>query len=505
MSFKNIDHHWGQYAVETLLLELLVREKKRVLTEFKEMSNEEYPNGSRGQENGFEEQEMEDDQTSNGSKETDEQENQTSVESAVKKKAVEEKEISSKYQMESVSVPISSSQVFSSESMKEQKDECYQQMQEGDTGKKEEEVEDQGMMDEETIQETRKGNVDEGKEKLIKKEDNGENVREDENGGKKNVEVVKSSKAIYVYKHLKKKRSSKLDNKKQEDNVVKPKPRLSSLQEQEQKNEKERKHTFKSPYTTCIISNTVDSRLLSRLELPAELQLQVMAYKTYKILLEGIQFAKPIPCEYQEEVKSSWYDSISEIGTSDNITERSSFPMLFRVFDRVYHGAIHPYSTVNMSALLRLWNESCQVAIKRTKNKYITALLGPLSTLLSSDIQSYLLKELLDSHPSIPPTDTWHLCFSLLYLNIKFCNKKVENRCLQVDRQDLVGFLKRCCEFDMSGGSDHQKKIVSKDLQFGKFLSSLSHLYIVGNENENRCENGVHLLMEVLVQILCKR
>ena len=278
------------------------------------------------------------------------------------------------------------------------------------------------------------------------------------------------------------------------------------------------KQLFKSPYSSAIISNAVDCSLACKPVLTAELQLQVMAFKTYKNLLDGIQNARPIPYgmgmgPVHEAVIKDQSDECSLVSS-----DSSSFPMVFQAFNKVYFFSNHH---IHIPMLLRFWNETSHIVSKRCNRKQLGALFGSTSLtsfFLSTETESVFLQELINLDPTAPQMDRWYLYFSLFYLHMK-CSKKIGDRCLFVNRQEMFNFLVKCCELEGLAGSEHQKDFAI-DVVIGKVLSCLAQLYIIPSsqldgplgdremskkERHAHKERGVDLLLEVLVHILRKR
>ena len=276
----------------------------------------------------------------------------------------------------------------------------------------------------------------------------------------------------------------------------------------------------KSPtYSYSIISSLVDCFLECRLEYIAEIQLQKMAFKTYKCMLDGIQNATSL--QYNAVEASTDNRRTSSLGcfcTFLAYEKFNPFPLIFNAFNNVFVAATKN-QFVDISSLLQVWNEVFHIVLKKNKHKQIKTLLQTSSSyapLLSPETQSMFLQELIDINPSGPQMDRWCLYFSIFYLHLK-CSKKMGNHCLVIDRQKLFDFLIKCCQLEVqvtttTTSSDNQKDSAT-GLVLEKFLSCLVELYVIdshhhkdsSSDQESSKEKGIQLLFEVIICILRKR
>ena len=277
-------------------------------------------------------------------------------------------------------------------------------------------------------------------------------------------------------------------------------------------NKDEGKPSFQSPYSSCIISNTVDERLKHSIELPAELSLQCMAREVYVTLLSGIQFARPIPLSEEPPI-----DSVNQEVKDDMLSElprNCSLRLLLHVLEDIFVSSFTiSSSSIDRLSLLQFWNEICYVTVKKMKKKHLVTLLSPLENqstestsmpqLFSAKTVALLLDLLLTSTSS--NSQLWHLVFSLLHAHAKFYNK-IGGRQFIVDQTKLSNILVHCCTVDI-GGRDHQARDIPQDINFGKFLLRLASMTVVGQgeRTEEEEERGVIILFNVLVKVLQSR
>ena len=105
------------------------------------------------------------------------------------------------------------------------------------------------------------------------------------------------------------------------------------------------------PYNSFIISNSVEYRLLSSLELPAELELQAVARKTYKSVLLSLLHALPSG----QTVKGDM-TLCDELYAGKNPFEHTT-DMLIRAIEYLLEQVLRPQSSVSMVAVIELWGE----------------------------------------------------------------------------------------------------------------------------------------------------
>lgn len=278
-------------------------------------------------------------------------------------------------------------------------------------------------------------------------------------------------------------------------------------------NRDEGKPSFQSPYSSCIISNTVDERLKHNIELPAELSLQCMAREVYVTLLSGIQFARPIPLSEEPPI-----DSVNQEVKGDMLSELprdSCLRLLLHVLEDIFISSfiITSSSSIDRLSLLQFWNEICYITVKKMKKKHLVTLLSSLENqstesssmpqLLSAKAITFLLDLLLTSTSS--NSQLCHLVFSLLHAHAKFYNK-IGGKQFIVNQTKLFNTLIHCCTVDI-GVRDHQTKEIPQDIIFGKFLLRLAGMTVVGQgeRTEEVEERGVIVLFNVLVKVLQSR
>ena len=276
-------------------------------------------------------------------------------------------------------------------------------------------------------------------------------------------------------------------------------------------NRDEGKPSFQSPYSSCIISNTVDERLKHSIELPAEHSLQRMAQEVYMTLLSGIQFARPIPLSEEPPI-----DSEKQVVKDDMLSElprNCCLGLLLHVLEDIFVSSFTvSSSSIDRLSLLQFWNEICYVTVKKMRKKHFVVLLSSfenqstesasMSQLFSAKAVTHLLDLLLTSTSS--NSQLWHLVFSLLHAHAKFCNK-IGGRQFIVNQTKLFNVLVHCCNVDI-GGRDHQVREIPQDINFGKFLLRLAGMTVVGQgERTEEEERGVIILFNVLVKVLQSR
>lgn len=240
-----------------------------------------------------------------------------------------------------------------------------------------------------------------------------------------------------------------------------------------------------SVYNNCIISNTIDSRFLSDIQLPAELHLQVMARDMYKCSLNAIKFAKPNISEVDSEniEKSNAADD-----TEPNIELLS---MLLEVLEEVFNKS----NSIDVHNFLLIWNDLCCIILKGLKRRHLISVFSSKtdSSLFSTATIEPLLDLILDARST--DVQLQYAVLSLLHNHIKVCCK-INGKKLNINKSKLATMLTQCSTMEVSQESKDHNVI------FGKLLTRLSGVTIC---SEGEVSRGACLLLNVLVKVLKER
>ena len=247
-------------------------------------------------------------------------------------------------------------------------------------------------------------------------------------------------------------------------------------------------------YASSIISGTLDQRIASSIGGSLEHQLQTMSFTTYVNVLTAIQQATPITVLGN-------HDDLSSDSPDEDEWKVSSMFVLLCVLEKMMHDKVHLLPSVDRARLLHFWNEVCHITFKGTKKIVLFAFRGPKASQIlkpgpfSSATFSGLLEEVLTVVPSDPAL--FHYLFSLLRYHTKVLHKINEGP-LRINKQLFVSAITKCCT--MHGSSPPTQ--LTQNTLFYKFLVGMSHLKVMDGD---RAEEGIHLLMLTLVQILQQR
>ncbi len=288
-------------------------------------------------------------------------------------------------------------------------------------------------------------------------------------------------------------------------------------------------------YQSFIISNSVDSRLQTSLELPAEISLQCIARTVYKSVLTAVLNCQPLPLDcplsygWGEKLKE---ELVRETQTYDRPSGRSSVAMLCHSIEWLLERAALPQGNIEVVSVLELWNElnsitaepltggnaggvaspplgegsgsSAESDAKQKKQKRLggggrdTRSSGlPGLPICTRHALNLLLDILLSPSPSSPSfsasTETWRLGLVLLHTAVR----QYKNQELPVDWDKLRSFLEAL--FTVQSPASIREDVVTS-LLLGLVPARVMRQRADGMGREER--RGVHLLLEVLVTIL---
>ena len=238
------------------------------------------------------------------------------------------------------------------------------------------------------------------------------------------------------------------------------------------------------------VSNTIDSRFLSNVQLPAELHLQVISRDVYKISLEAIQFAKPIVSHHSDDDHHNVSTTLNEEMVTPSLPDTLLFQVLLNVLEETYAKSS---SVVDIHNLLMIWNDFCCVSLKSMKRRHLLYIFSSCSLFSTSTINS-----LLDLLLNVDASDS-QLCYTIMSLlhNYAKISYKVNGEPLDIDIHKLTYVLCHCCNNELLTSPDVQH-FKDHNVILGKFLTRLGCVFI-------KEEKGVRLLLNILVKVLQER
>ena len=288
------------------------------------------------------------------------------------------------------------------------------------------------------------------------------------------------------------------------------------------------------PYQTFIISNTVEHRLQSKVELPVELELQWLAKKVYESVLLALLHARPSPplpllgvTPGAVETGEDGSEAV-EVGAEPGSISASA-AMLCSAIETLLESVVTSESNINPVAVLELWNVLNSLLpannVHPLAKPHKPPLQEPSSTILDTgdtqptseqhttplkeNVKETAKKENLSGLPiysiralslmldillmssSPPSAGMWQLAISLLHTTLRHMSATVTGGSADVDASKLMKVLVRLflCASDTGG---IQPSAVTAT------LLELAPMRLAGHEEER----GVCLLLEVLVTLL---
>jgi baculoviral IAP repeat-containing protein 6 len=247
----------------------------------------------------------------------------------------------------------------------------------------------------------------------------------------------------------------------------------------------------KNPFSHHIISNAINSRLVSDVQLPSELHLQCMSKAVYRNILESIDCAKP----QEKSILNVGSNDEEENGNEilyDGPVSSSLHVTLLKVIEEMFNKR---RQSAEVFSLLQFWNEICGVALKHTKKNHLMFLFET-SNLFSYETLSNLLDLFL-----VCEVTSWNSIFSLLFEYVRL-SYKTNDKKVNINVDKLVSCLMHCCVCDEVACEVGQYK--EENCIFDKLMCQLSASTIQMMEGGNEL-NGCQMLLDLLTRILKER
>ena len=275
-----------------------------------------------------------------------------------------------------------------------------------------------------------------------------------------------------------------------------------------------------SSYSSYLVSNSVDARLETSTLLPVELGLQVMMKESYQSLLDSIKLARPLSSSWSsetvpesiglcvDEVSSSEYKKEKRKKSLSKTTEgTTNLKILFDAFESIYAESF-PFSFTSIDTLsfLKFWNDVCHSLVKGIKKKLFSQLLSSEDCgLFTSTTLSCLFRHLLMMTSG--DFQSCHITLSLIHSHLKACQlasgSDVSSVKVNIEKERLKEILLHCCMMENKGKESYSSK---QDLVFIKLLTRIAGISFISErrdeEEGERGEKGINLLLSVLVHVL---
>ena len=261
------------------------------------------------------------------------------------------------------------------------------------------------------------------------------------------------------------------------------------------------------PYSSYVISNTVESRLSCSLELTAELELQCMARKVYESVLWSISCSRPHSvCEPPKECKHA----LSCFGESSTPFHQSlTCMMLSQSIEHILE-QISCENTASLMALLELWVRlNC---LGFVTNRGPVTEMRPLGAKYSDENAHFhiwlviswralnlLFDRILDA--AVIDSRLSNLVFSLLTLVLKGLQSVSSSSPFRTKSQTFTAVLVKLLSQE-SNSSDLDTTASAQHAEIGDFLKLFIMNVSISFTDTEDDVLGLHILLQVLVELL---
>ena len=288
-----------------------------------------------------------------------------------------------------------------------------------------------------------------------------------------------------------------------------------------------------APYLSYIISNCIDYRVLSSLEVSAELELQLLAKKVYESVLHSLLHARPTPDPVTEALSTGELSPITEEGMSLESDESGPFAtstnMLTQAVEQLLEKALTPQSNLDLVSVLEFCNDlnsllpvSSPLLPKQQKEKYVSGKLEtPVPTrgvqltiknrqgkpdseypftvppVCSKEILSLLLNCLVNTQT--PSSKMWQIGLSVLHTSLRYLWFFVAEMkgAIDVEYDKLLAVFVKL----------FSSRVDAVELREANLTQLLTDIVIMKLERGHGKGEwyGIGLLLELMVKILDKR
>uniref|UniRef100_A0A1X7VLP9 UBC core domain-containing protein n=1 Tax=Amphimedon queenslandica TaxID=400682 RepID=A0A1X7VLP9_AMPQE len=285
--------------------------------------------------------------------------------------------------------------------------------------------------------------------------------------------------------------------------------------------------TSHSSYSSYLVSNSVDARLETSTLFPVELGLQVMMKDSYQSLLDSIKLARPISASWSTEtLTESVGVCVDEAGSSSEhkkekqktslskTTESAAnLKNLFDAFESIYAESFpFSFTSIDATSFLKFWNDVCHSLVKSIKRKLFSQLLPSEDCgLFASTTLSHLFRHLLMMTSG--DFQSCHMTLSLIHSHLKACQlvsgSDVSSAKVNIEKERLKEVLLHCCMMENKEKESYSSK---QDAVFIKLLTRIAGINFISKKGgeggakerggEGKGEKGINLLLSVLVQVL---
>ena len=291
-----------------------------------------------------------------------------------------------------------------------------------------------------------------------------------------------------------------------------------------------------SPYLSYIISNCIDYRVLSSLEVSAELELQLLARKVYESVLHSLLHARPTPDPVAEALSGELSPEEEKgmfLESDESDPFAASTNMLTQAIEQLLERALTPQSNLDLVSVLEFCNDlnsllpvSSPLLPKRPhkqgsggKQSETTASLPPLRgvqltiknkqgmpdsdyaftvpPVCSKEILSLLLNCLANTQT--PSSKMWQIGLSVLHTSLRYLWYFVAEKkgAIDVDYDKLLAVFVKL----------FSSRVDAVELREANLTQLLTDIMVIKLERGHGkgAWYGIGLLLELLITILDKR
>ena len=289
-----------------------------------------------------------------------------------------------------------------------------------------------------------------------------------------------------------------------------------------------------SPYLSYIISNCVDYRVLSSLEISAELELQLLAKKVYESVLHSLLHARPTPDQVTEALSGELSPEEEKgmfLESDESDPFAASTSMLTQAIEQLLQKALTPQSNLDLVSVLEFCNDLNSLLpvsspLLPKPHKYSKDLSGKLSEptlpprgvqltiwnkqgmpasdypftvppVCSKEILSLLLNCL--SNTQTPSSRMWQIGLSILHTSLRYLWYFVAEKkgAIDVDYDKLLSVFVKLF-------SSRVDAVELREANLNHLLMDIVEMKLERGHGKGAWY-GIGLLLELLISILDKR